>query len=463
MKHFNPAQLVVLLFAMSCKPPLKEGNADIKLITLDPGHFHAALVQKSMYPEVDSTVYVYAEEGPDLGLHLDKIEGYNHAPENPTRWREEVYRGPDFLQRMIAEKKGNVVVIAGNNKHKTDYIKAAVDGGFNVLADKPMAIDAANFEILKASFEKAAANKVLLYDIMTERSEITNILQRELARVPEIFGRLEQGTAQHPAVEMESIHYFYKYVSGKILTRPSWFMDVEQQGEGIADVAVHLVDLVQWGCFPDELIDYKKDLKVNTASRWPTDMNLSQFTAITKAKAFPDYLKKDIKDGILKVFANGEINYSLRGVHVKVRALWDYQAKAGGDAHYALFRGTKAHLVIRQGEAQGFKPTLYILPLVKPESQAAYEQQLSDQMKGIKAKYPGVELKKADQGWEVVIPEKYKNGHEAHFAQVTERFLAYLKHNSMPSWEVPNMLAKYYTTAQALALAKKEGGQGHGK
>ena len=34
---------------------------NVKLITLDPGHFHAALVQKTMYPQVDPNVYVYAE------------------------------------------------------------------------------------------------------------------------------------------------------------------------------------------------------------------------------------------------------------------------------------------------------------------------------------------------------------------------------------------------------------------
>ena len=30
-------------------------RAPFRLITLDPGHFHAALVQKSMYPDVDPT------------------------------------------------------------------------------------------------------------------------------------------------------------------------------------------------------------------------------------------------------------------------------------------------------------------------------------------------------------------------------------------------------------------------
>jgi len=39
---------------------------------------------------------------------------------------------------------------------------------------------------------------------------------------------------------------------------------------------------------------------------------------------------------------------------------------------------------------------------------------------------------------------------------VMQQFLEYVRHNNMPDWEVPNMLAKYYTTTQALALAKKQ-------
>ena len=59
-------------------------------------------------------------------------------------------------------------------------------------------------------------------------------------------------------------------------------------------------------------------------------------------------------------------------------------------------------------------------------------------------------------GWEVIIPESFKEGHESHFARVTEKYLDYLLHKNMPAWEVPNMLAKYYTTTQARKLASKK-------
>ncbi len=92
-----------------------------------------------------------------------------------------------------------------------------------------------------------------------------------------------------------------------------------QQGEGIVDVTTHLVDLVQWECFPNQVIEYPKDVELASAKRWPTSMSLSEFKAITKLDSFPSYLKKDIQnDTMLNVYSNGEINYILKGVHAKV-------------------------------------------------------------------------------------------------------------------------------------------------
>jgi predicted dehydrogenase len=427
----------------------------VKLITLDPGHFHAALVQKMMYKDVDSVVQVYAPEGPDLTLHLNRIKAYNNRPESPTTWKEEVYTGDDYLQKMVEQKKGNVVVMAGNNVKKTEYILKAVENGFHVLADKPMAINKQNFELLKKSFQTAEQNKVLLYDIMTERYEISTILQREFSLLPAVFGQLEKGTAENPAVTKESIHHFFKYVSGSVLTRPPWFMDVSQEGEGIVDVTTHLVDLIQWECFPEQVIDYQKDIELNSARRWTTDITASRFKELTGLSGFPAYLKKDIvDDSVLKVYSNGEINYKLRGVFAKVSVIWAYKAPEGtGDTHYSIMRGTKANLVIRQGAEQNFKPALYIEPVGTPG--ADYEKGLNVQVQNMQAKFPGIGINKTGAGWEVIIPDKYKEGHEAHFARVTEKYLQYLKEGKLPAWEVPNMIAKYYTTTQALELAKQ--------
>ena len=196
----------------------------IKLITLDPGHFHAALVQKRMYPGVSPTVHVYAPEGNDLKMHMDRINGFNTRAEEPTAWKSEVYTGADFFEKMLADKAGNVVVLAGNNARKTEYILKSVQAGYNVLADKPMAITPKDFELLKQAFDVAREKGVMLYDIMTERYEITTLLQRELSRFPKVYGEQEKGTPDDPAVTKESVHHFCKLVAGKPLQRDAAYV-----------------------------------------------------------------------------------------------------------------------------------------------------------------------------------------------------------------------------------------------
>lgn len=430
-------------------------KGEVKLITLDPGHFHAALVQKKMYETVDPLVHVYAPEGKDVTGHLERINGFNTRPENPASWIEKVYTGPDYLEMMIKEKAGNVVVISGNNARKTEYILKAVKAGFYVLADKPMVITSEGFTLLEEAFRIADEKNVLLYDIMTERYEITTILQRELSMIPEIFGGLVEGTADDPAITKESVHHFFKYVSGKPLIRPAWFFDVRQQGEGIVDVTTHLVDLIQWEAFPEKIIE-RSDVEMISSRRWPTNLSLRQFNIVTELDKYPEYLNEYIQDSILSVYSNGEMIYRIKGIFAKVSVTWNYQAPEGtGDSHYSVMKGNRCHLIIRQGQEQNFKPVLYI-ELPNEGNDETFQKELAEKFKTIEARYPGIKLIKIDQKkWMIEIQDTYKVGHEEHFGQVTEKFLEYLKEGGLPDWEVPNMLTKYYTITRAYEMAKQ--------
>ena len=51
---------------MKPKAAFTGAKGEVKLITLDPGHFHAALVQKNMYDQISPEAYVYAPDGFDL-------------------------------------------------------------------------------------------------------------------------------------------------------------------------------------------------------------------------------------------------------------------------------------------------------------------------------------------------------------------------------------------------------------
>jgi predicted dehydrogenase len=437
----------------SCKQNTPVSTKPFQLITLDPGHFHAALVQKSMYPEVDSNVYVYAPTGPDLQMHLNRIESYNTRPEQPTGWNEHVYSGQDFFDRMIKEKKGNLVILSGNNKVKPDYILGALGAGMHVFADKPMIIQYTDYSKLKAAFELADQQKVLLYDIMTERYEVSTILQRRFSMNKIIFGELENGTPENPAITKESVHHLYKQVSGKVLVRPAWFLDVTQQGEGLVDVMTHLVDLVQWECFPEEIID-TPDIRIINARRWTTDLSADQYNTVTQSTSFPDFLRPFIQDTLLKVYCNGEIIYTLKGKHAKTSVIWNYQAPEGtGDTHYSIMRGTLSNLIIRQGVNENFRPTLYIEP--KTNSDPSIAAALQTELKQLEASLPGIQLISTPEGWKISMPAEVQEGHEAHFARVMEKFLAYMQDRNMPAWEVPNMLAKYYTTTKALEMARQ--------
>lgn len=109
-----------------------------------------------MLRQLNYNVNVYATEGPELDNYLNLINSFNTREHNPTYWNPKVYTGNDFFEKMLSEKNGNVVVLAGNNKLKTDYILRSVGAGLNVLADKPMAIDEASFEQLKNAFTLSA-------------------------------------------------------------------------------------------------------------------------------------------------------------------------------------------------------------------------------------------------------------------------------------------------------------------
>jgi predicted dehydrogenase len=458
MKTFAYLTLGIVLSAyfQSCNSPKenamnKPSKDKVTIMSLDPGHFHAGLIHKTMYPQVDSTVYVFAPAGAELDDYIKRIAGYNSRPDSPTAWNIEVEKGDDFLSKMISKKPGNVMVVAGKNDQKIDYISAAIANGIHVYADKPLVINQEGFKKLVRAFETASEKNLLLYDIMTERFEIASLLQRELSMLPEVFGELENGTPENPAITKESVHHFFKYVSGNPLVRPDWFFDVTKEGEGIVDVTTHLVDLIQWEVFPEVILD-TTDVQMLNAKRWPTSLTLDEFSKVTGKTAFPEFLKKNLKGGYLEVFCNGEMNYTLKGKHAKVSVIWNFEAPEGtGDTHYSMMRGTKANLIIRQGKAENFKPTLYVELLEGKDE--LLENAISTTLQ---AKYPGLGLQKQENGeYLIVIPDSYHIGHEAHFAQVTEKFLEYFNSRKMPDWEVPNMIVKYYTTTKALEKARE--------
>jgi predicted dehydrogenase len=429
---------------------------DVRLMTLDPGHFHAGLVQKEMYPGVARKVDVFAPLGPDLLEHLNRIAAFNSRSDRPTSWELEVHTGPDYFERMLREHPGNVVVLSGRNRGKIDRIAASVHAGLNVLGDKPWILRSEDFPKLEAALTEADGRHVVAYDIMTERFEVTTILQRALVNDRATFGEPQQGTEADPAVYMESVHYLMKVVAGSPNIRPPWFFDTAEQGEGFNDIGTHLVDLVQWTLFPAQAIDYRTDVKVLAAQRWPTMIGEEDFTRVTREPRFPQSLAASVKNGKLEYFCNTLVSYSLRGIHTKLNVIWDWEPPPGsGDTHFAFYKGTRSRIEIRQSREPGFRTELYVVP-VDASSYAQVLAAVRTKVAALQRDFPGVAVE--DRGTEIHIasPDSFRVGHEAHFAQVTTDFLGYLRDRSaLPAWERPNMLAKYFVTTKGTELSRQ--------
>jgi len=212
------------------------------------------------------------------------------------------------------------------------------------------------------------------------------------------------------------------------------------------------VDLIQWECWPDSILDYKKDIVMLSARRWPTVLTPAEFEKVTALDKYPAALAGYVKDTLLQVYANGEMNYTLKGVHARVSVTWNFQApEGGGDTHYSMLRGTLANLVIRQGKEQQYRPVLSVEP-VHPSP--GYEKALGQAIAALQGQYAGLSLVKTSRGWDLLIPDKYNLDHEATFAEVTKKYLGFVQAGRLPDWEVPNMLAKYYTNMKALEMAR---------
>lgn len=423
----------------------------VKLVIVDPGHFHASLLQKEMDPSTSPKVSVYAPLGAELLDYLNRISLFNNRAEHPTRWEMEVRTGANSMEQMLRDKAGNVVLFTGRNRGKIDRILSSLDAGINVLADKPWIIRSADMPKLEKALDLADSRGLIGYDIMTERFEITSLLQRELVNDRSVFGEQHKGSAEDPGIKAHSIHHVMKMVAGLPLQRPTWFFDVNEYGEALADVGTHVVDLVQWTAFPDQALDYRKDVSVLAGKHWPLILTQAQFQQVTGKPQFPASLGPWIRDGKLEYACNNSVRYTLKGVHVTLDILWNWEAKPGaGDVYEARFRGTKASVEIRQADV----PELFVVP-AKGAAPGEVLANLQRKIQTLQSAFPGIAVEERGAEMRIVIPGKFRVGHEAHFSQVANRFYSYMKSpKSLPAWEKPNMLVKYYISTKGVELAQ---------
>jgi hypothetical protein len=118
-------------------------------------------------------------------------------------------------------------------------------------------------------------------------------------------------------------------------------------------------------------------------------------------------------------------------------------------------RGERARVEVRQGPETAHRTELYVTP-VRPEERPGVSAALRARVAQLATRFPGLAVEEAGATLHVAIPDRFRSGHEAHFAEVTGRFLQYLKEpRALPAWEKANMMAKYLVTTAGTDLSRR--------
>jgi predicted dehydrogenase len=450
------ARASVFLSILSAASFVRGGEIPRHIIVLDPQHPHASTVFAQSIPGVSKTIHVYAPPGQAVNAFLESLASFNHRRSNPTAWQVKSHINADFLQSMLQEPPGNIVVIASRNDVKIHHILSCVRAGQNVLADKPWIINGKDFALLKTALNIARKKHLAFYDGMTERFNVAYQIQRELMRDPDVFGRPLTGTVSKPAVELKNLHSLVKFDHGKVIIRPPWFLDVGKQGEAIADVGTHLIDLEMWALFPDQAINYQRDIQVLEATRSPIALTLPEFERLTNVSGWPAFLQKFVRNDRLQYFANNTASYTIRGIYAAISDRWEYESPGAlSDSYLVLYRGTRATLRVRQSNLENYVSEIDVIPNDR-EQPAAFTSALKSKLNDLSGAYPNLGFRKDSGSIRVIIPDELRVRGGSTFGQLIEQFLSYVRDpQSLPGWEAPNLLAKYYITTTAVRMADR--------
>jgi predicted dehydrogenase len=407
------------------------------LLFLDPGHFHAALTLRVAQARAADEIFVYAPEGAELRDFLALVERFNRRSSNPTRWRPVVTTAEDPLARLIEERRGDVVILAGRNGGKARTIRRLHDAGFHVLADKPWLVEPADLEPVRASL----AGWPLAAEIMTGRHDVAAGLVRRLVGTPAVFGAFRDDA---PAIEHESVHHLEKLVDGAPLRRPWWFFDVRVQGSGPVDIPTHVVDQAQW------LVDANAAPVLLSARAWATPVPADAFRRITGEAAFPLELKPFVDSDTLSYRCNAELVYRIDRVTARAKTRWDLAPPPGGaDTSCSVVHGTHADVRVEQRPRTDYRRRVFVEPRTDADGVA---RALRETVAAWQAELPGVEVVRAGpEALEVTVPAGLDGGHETHFARVLEDFLTMVDAHRWPGALAERTLAKYALLAEAAA------------
>ena len=408
------------------------------LLFLDPGHFHAALTLRVQQARAADEIFVYAREGAELRDFLALVDRFNRRTPDATRWRPVVTTSDDPLGRLIDERRGDVVVLAGRNGGKARTMRRLHDAGFHVLGDKPWLVEAADLADIRASLD----GWPLAAEIMTGRHDVAAGLVRKLVGTAALFGAFRE---DGPAIEQESVHQLEKLVDGAPLRRPWWYFDVRVQGSGPVDITTHVVDQAQWLVGDDEASP-----ALLSARAWSTPVPAEAFRRITGEAGFPQELAPFVAGDTLSYRCNSELVYTIGRLTASASTRWNLAPSPGAaDSSRMVAHGTRAEVRMEQSERTGYRRKVFVESRV---ADADVTQALRDTVAGWQGELPGLAVAPTGpNAHEVVVPALLDGGHETHFARVLDGVLRIVDEGRWPAALAQRTLGKYALLAEAAA------------
>jgi hypothetical protein len=214
------------------------------------------------------------------------------------------------------------------------------------------------------------------------------------------------------------------------------------------------VDLAFWTLFPDQAIDYKTDVKVISASRSQIVLTKPQFQRLTGEQTWPDFLRTSVHNDQLEYACNNSALFTIHGAHASISDRWEYESiGALSDTYLVLYHGTRAAIRVRQSKLESYIPELVLIPNSGQDT-ASWKAALQRRLRSLSSKFPGLALQDNGHEIRVLIPQADRDRGGSTFNQLVGQFIQYVTNpGTLPAWEKPNMLAKYYVTTKAVELA----------
>lgn len=96
----GPGKAVTLPLILPAAVSAVPARARRRIVTVDPGRLHAALLQKERNPESAANAFVHAAASPDLAARLNRIAAFYNRAADPANRRLRIYAAPGCRERL---------------------------------------------------------------------------------------------------------------------------------------------------------------------------------------------------------------------------------------------------------------------------------------------------------------------------------------------------------------------------